>query len=193
MGIYRTTVELTGPGIVGTGVNTFHYRTTEDTLNPVAQATLGAFTQNLQSFYLAMGQYIASPTTISSAGDWAGVGPSQGEFTSVAGWSSSLTNNNGPLPLATALCISWATAVRTRSGRGRTFISPVDIVALQDNGTPTEASRAALVGAADGLISSSDEPADGAFCIWSPTDQVARDVVSASVSNEFAVLRSRRD
>lgn len=193
MPIWRTTVETTHASLGGVAVNTFHYRTLqEQSLGADAQA-LAEATALLRGFYVAFANDVAaSGAPMRSAGEWVRVEGEQ-DLITVPGWSIQSEGSTSPLPPSTALCLTWRTSRATRRGRGRTFLSPIRTSALQSNGTPTEAARSAIVNAGQTLIAGNDGADDGQFCVWSEVDQVGRDLVRCTMSNEFAVLRSRRD
>lgn len=185
---WRMVVTINSPYVNGTGTNTFHGRFTDP------EPSGGDDLANLaKEFYRSILGQIAQPVTLAFSGQWQGVGPDQGKIREGAGWSLASGDNVVPLPLAIAQVVTWRTSLNTRSGRGRTFLGPVAKGTLQDNGTPLESTRAQLQTAADALISGSEGLTNGALGVWSPTDQILRDFTGASVPNEYAVLRSRRD
>lgn len=107
------------------------------------------------------------------------------------------TTDAGLGPLAAGLCVTWRTegVVNGKHVRGRTFIVPVVVGAAGGDGTPTSAALAAADAYAVDL--------EGAFSpwgnpvIWSrPTASragTAWDIYMHTLSDKFAVLRSRRD
>lgn len=94
---------------------------------------------------------------------------------------------------ATQGLVRWRTGqfIGGREIRGRTFI-PAATVGSNSDGVPSAAYQTDLQGAADAL-----NAANVAFAIWhrpSPASAgVAHEVISQSVWNKWAVLRSRRD
>lgn len=94
---------------------------------------------------------------------------------------------------------NWYTAgVRNgRRVRGRTFIVPLAGSALGPDGTIDEATLGTLRSASTALHA----PSAGAskLCIWSrpsskgATDGISYDVISSSIPDKTAILRSRRD
>lgn len=191
MAIYRTTVSVSAPSINGTGSNTFHYRTTsligedEDELTTATQALFGA--------YDALRQFFPSGTIYTSDGRWQQIADPNPVAVQVTGWSTQADNNGPAAPSSTAQVITWRTALSAKSGRGRTFLGPVPATGVEANGTPTEGFRNSVRAAFDNLVDGSGVSFNGAFCVWSPTDNLARDFTGLTVPNEFAVLRSRRD
>jgi hypothetical protein len=118
---------------------------------------------------------------------------------------SSGTADSPWLPTASGYCVTWRTdgVVAGKHVRGRTFLVPVAAVGLEADGSPT-ASALALVGTyaqtMTGLATSV------ALAIWSrpktvpdsnPTAYIrfgsSHQVTDHTISDKFAVLRSRRD
>lgn len=191
MPTFRTVVNSTGPLIGGTGVNTFTFRVNED--SPLTDVSLNVASQALLDFYTGLQGLGATGTVFTHDGVWQQILDPAPVILDVPGWSVAMDNSGTGLPPATAMCVTWRTPLATRRGRGRTFISPLSSGAMQSNGTPTEAARTKLQTAAANLYDGFGEPGDGAFCVFSPTDNVVRDITGSSVSNLLAVLRSRRD
>jgi hypothetical protein len=64
---------------------------------------------------------------------------------------------------------------------------------FQGNGTIVDSSLAAIRTAAANLVDASKADVDSqALAVWSEKDGVARDFVGSSVTDQAAVLRSRR-
>lgn len=191
MAIFRTVVSLGAPSINGNGSNTFHFRTTslvgeeEDQLT----AAMGA----LSAMYSAMKQFMPSGSIFTADGRWQEVDSVEPRAFDVTGFSHSADNNGPAAASATAQVITWRSSLSSKSGRGRTFISPVPVGGIEANGTPTETFRNQLFGAANNLVQFTVAGTNGGFVVWSPTDNLGRDIISCSIPNEFAVLRSRRD
>lgn len=93
------------------------------------------------------------------------------------------------LPPATQVLVQWRTGtfVNGRELRGRTFIPGV-FQNANDNGVLSSTVRTALSTAIAGWLTAGPVP-----LIWSRAHLVSSLVSSASVWNQFAVLRSRRD
>lgn len=193
MPVYRTLVRTTHPILGGTGVNTFHFRTPgADPILPT-EAFLQDATDALETFYgYVVGSLCPSGTTVSTDGVWTMLGEDP-QIVDEDGWSISATGSTNPLPPALSMCLTWRTSIASRSGRGRTFLNPLRTTIVQTNGTPTEAARTGLVNAGNALIAQFAPVTNGAFVVYSPTQNISRDLVGCSISNEFAVLRSRRD
>lgn len=192
MPIFKSVVKTSSPSLGGIGTNTFHFRTTDSVLATNTLELQGA-TDALLVFYTDLQVNTAGLGIISADGVWTRVDDTSGDLVDVTGWSISPTTGGNPLPPANALVIGWRAASGGKSGRGRTFLGPCSVATLQSDGTPTEAARTDIDAAAAQLIDTFEGGGDGAFVIWSPTDSVGRDIVSASVRNVYGVLRSRRD
>lgn len=96
----------------------------------------------------------------------------------------------GSLPLASQGLIRWITNgfVGGRRLRGRTFIPGLTTNAL-NNGRLASGSQTTLDTAAEALIAD----VNTTLAVWSKTNSLSFPVVSATVWNELASLRSRRD
>lgn len=190
MSIWQIPLAITWSGASGSpGTNTWAYRvptTVSDVDGVLEQATtdLGAFHQAIKTIY-------NSNVTVSTDGVWTGLGDDQGDSHDVAGFSVAGTGTSGFAPPSQCIILDRKASTGGRSGRGRVFLGPLSSSMVESNGTPVEDARAYVLAAANDLLSPG--PLDGAFCIWSRTDQVARDITSFSVPNIFGSLRSRRD
>ena len=191
MPIWRVPVEITSSVISGTGVNTWHIRTDGD--GQGAQNEAEILLDDLETFYTAAGALLASGTRVRMRGTLRRVDGDTDQIITVPSWTYEKTGAGAALPPALAICPTLRSALPSRSGRGRFFLNPLSQATLQTNGTFVEGQRAALFNALAALISASEGFANGAFVVWSPTDGVGRDIVQATVPNEYAVLRSRRD
>lgn len=187
----RIPVDLTWSGISGSpGVNVWHART-GGTGEP--GDAVGEIVTALEDFYTTIAEAFHSSVVISFAGEVQGVGDDAGDSFVAPTWSVPGTGGGNPLPPANALLCSWRTGSGGRSGRGRTFLSPLSIGLNQNNGTPTEDARALVQGAIDDLVAFNEGENNGALGIYSRVDNVIRDITSGECPNYFAVLRSRRD
>lgn len=192
MPVFRSVVALSAPSINGGGTNTWHFRTTsEDPINN--RLLLQIASDSLQDFYNIARTLTPGGTVFNHDGVWQEVGTLTPTRADVTGWSVAADTGGAAAASATAICITWRTALSNRRGRGRTFISPCRQDSIEGNGTPTEGTRNVALNAAQTLIGPFGEPGDGAFVVWSEVDQVGRDFVAASTANKFAVLTSRRD
>lgn len=191
MAVWRSTAIIAHPSLGGNGTNTWHARTTFEVL-PV-EPLLQAATDAIEDFCNGCNDVLAGGTLITHDGVWVRVDDESAEVVDVTGFSSASGTSVAPLPPSQCLVVGWGTAAAGRRARGRTFVGPLGVNTLQDNGTPTEASRTALAGHATTLVTASAVPNDWALGVWSEADSVLRDFTRAAVANKFSVLRSRRD
>ena len=192
MGLYRATIDLRY-SVGGThGTNTFSLRTVD--VN-TASEVVGLMTI-IKSFYQAEATHLPVDYTCTWDGTVRELGSADPALiTTDAGWVVPGTQNTGGYAPAPVMgCITWRTAKATRSGRGRTFIGPLWAGCMQTDGTLTDDTVAQMRANAAALVESSDnDDAEGAICIWSEKNQTALDVTGSSVTDQCAVLRSRRD
>lgn len=198
MSIWRTTAVITHPSLGGNGTNTWHGRV--DNISPDVLATLQGLTTGLEAFYGGTTAVTAGGTAVACDGMWVRVDDDSGDVEDTTGFNVVAGTSVAPLPPSQCLVVGWGTSAAGRDARGRTFVGPCGVNTLQDNGTPTEESRAALEAAAVALIDSFDGLDDSALGVWSvgarrkvPGPDVFRDFTRAKVANRFSVLRSRRD
>lgn len=192
MPVFRGVVSIAHPSLGGEGSNTWHCRTVSVT-NPGITADLVILTGMLEDLYNGLNDVLAGGTLCTFDGEWIQIDSEEPEIHDVPGWSSASGTSTAPLPPANSMVISWRTNLASKRARGRTFVGPLGVNTLQDNGTPTEAARGLLDGHAEAFIEAFDGAFNGAFGVWSQLDAVLRDFTGASTANRFAVLRSRRD
>lgn len=194
MPIYRASVRITSPNLGGDGANIWHIRTAGGVGN---DGRLNEAMGWIEQFYIDCSQAFSPSTAIVFDGTVTEIATNEPTITegldtfTVPGVGAS-----GDLPPANALVVGWRTALANRRGRGRTFLGPLSRGASEDNGTPTALILEKVRDAAAALVASStDSEVLGSVSVgvWSPTDNVLRDVTGASVRDRFAVLRSRRD
>jgi len=191
MSTYRIPIDLDWSGASGSpGVNVWHGR---DATGSGGGDSLDSLADILQTFYEALAALYPTTCTIRFAGIASGVGPDQGDFYSADSWSVAGTGTGGYAPPAATMLVSWRALTGGRSGRGRTFLSPMTAGLIEDNGTPDETARGVVQAAIDELIEGVDTAGNGALGIYSRVDEVIRDFVSGTCPNYFASLRSRRD
>lgn len=191
MGVFRYAVQLTWPGTGSPGYNVWHGRTAND-VGPFED--LNSLIGGLNTFYNGMAQFFPPGVTVTGPPEVVMGINSSPTFESVSGFTvAGGASSSSFLPLATAACVSWRTTAATRSGRGRTFISPLAQNCLDTNGTPTAGMVSSVNTIAAAFIDSFDGALGGAWGVWSEKDQVLRDFVSGSMRDTFAVLTSRRD
>ena len=190
MALYRAVVNLGfAIGSAG-GTNTWHLRTLA--ADPDGSDTAGLM-DLVKTFYIAAGDQVPSaytwswdgtvqeiattaPSVVATSPPWTVNGTATGSYTGAPSMS----------------VVTWRSELATRSGRGRTFIGPLAALAVESNGTLSATPLAQLRNAATNLVNSSVGFANGALVVWSETDQLARDFVAFSVTDQVAVLRSRR-
>jgi len=89
-------------------------------------------------------------------------------------------------------CVTWRSAKASRRGRGRTFLGPFAADAFGPDGTLDDGFRTDLLEAAADLITFSAANGNGAIGVYSQVDLLLRDYVSATITDQAAVLKSRR-
>jgi hypothetical protein len=184
----RINIQLTFPHGSSPGLNTFHFRFDDDPLGNV-QAVVDA----LEDFYTPMRPFFGQSTTISCSPEAISDPYGDPSYVAVTPWSMNGSGSGNYLPPATQLVVGWRTTNATRSGRGRTFLGPLTEGALDSNGSVLPAALTASRGAATTLVNASAGANGWAIGVYSRTDGLLRDIVSSSVRDQFAVLRSRRD
>lgn len=191
MGVYRATVDLDFPVGSGGGTNTWTLRTTGVYDSASIQALMGY----VQEFYDDLNEWFPTNYTWTWDGTVTELGtPSPSYFPPEPSWTlQGIAANSSYSPVAAMVCVNWRSSLASRSGRGRTFLGPLTAAAAEGNGTPSPTAIADFRAAAASLVSKSTLFAgDGALAVWSELDGVARDFVSSSVTDQYAVLRSRR-
>lgn len=187
----RIPINLSWSGATGSpGVNVWHGRIT---VVEGPTPDLEDLAEWLETFYTSMASAYPTGTLIQFLGEAQGVGDDEGNTYLADPWSVSGSGAGGFLPPATQMFVNWRALTGGRSGRGRTFIGPLQAGVAQADGTPTTAYRDALANAASALIESSDSFDNGALGIYSRTQNTFRDFVLSEVPDMFASLRSRRD
>lgn len=187
--LHRVLIGWSGQGIVGTAVNVLHYSASDNSTPPVA-AIKAAFTASAGA--LSANQVI----TIPGSGDT--IDDRTGELLSV--WSAT---GGGTVPgMGTGNCVAgvggvlgWTTGgiVNGRKLRGRTFISPLDAAAWDQDGTLKPQYLTYLQNLGNALM------AAGPLAVWHrPTTKGGSDgnsygVISCKVRDKAAYLSSRRD
>lgn len=188
MPTYRGVVRHDYPGNGGPGYNIWHVEVASEA---DAFSELPAATTRLRTFYNGVSSSFSSLSAFSFNAEWVDV--QSDTFFDNEGWTlAGASGQDQIMPPATAVVVGWRTLSNSRSGRGRTFLGPLDRGAASPDGTPTPAVLANLQDAADTLLAANTVEA-AQFVVWSPTQQIARPFASARVSDQFAVLRSRRD
>lgn len=191
MSIWRVVTTIHHPSLGGIGTNTWHVRAAGEI--ETVGTTLADATGWIETFFTTCQSVFPSGCEVRYDGTAAGVGPDEGQFATTDPWTMALSSSSGPLPPATAICVNWRGQSGDRSRRGRSFIGPVSTDAIDTDGTIVGGVLAIVRDAAAALVDSSDSFANGALGVWSRQEQVIRDFVASSVTDQFAVLRSRRD
>lgn len=189
MGIYRTTVKLAfATGSKG-GTNTWHIRSTSVPL-PGAPTMVTA----IKNFYDAIKAMF--PTTMTFAWDGTLAQVDSADPPVLGGgtpWTVTGTATGSLYsPAGVGCVVGWKSSIATRSGRGRTFLAPLAQGVMQSDGSLADTNLATMQTAANALISTSLADGNGAITVWSPTQNVARDIVSAKINDRVAWLSTRR-
>jgi hypothetical protein len=191
MPTYRTVITLDHPNLGGTGTNTWHVRTTFGGVGEDIE--LGGLTDILETFY-ASGETLWAPgTVIRFNGEWTNVAGDNEVDNDVDPWTVTIEGDPTSMPPANCVVVGWRTSSGGRSGKGRSFLGPLDMNAAQPNGTIADGPLTLARDRANALVASSDSFGNGAFVVYSTQESVARDFTGAAVRDQFAVLRSRRD
>lgn len=124
-----------------------------------------------------------------------GAGLTQFSVTPVSGGSSGSLDN---LPSANGMAITWRTGVFGPKGRGRTFLPPGS-EAQNLAGTPTTTLLTNGLAHANALIAAAEASLEVNFVVWHrptvnlPLSGSIGTVGSASITDQWAILKSRRD
>lgn len=191
MGTYRAVVTIHSPVLGGVGTNTWHFRTTGD--DPPLDDSHGDIMAMVETFYTTMQYYGTTGTEWRWDGLSSGVGTDEGIYSNSDAWTVDGLSTTNALPPANAVVINWRGQSGDRSRRGRTFFGPLCTQPLDTNGTIKTDDLAVMRGAAAALVEDSDSFGNGALGIWSRQEDIFRDFVASSVTDQFAVLTSRRD
>lgn len=189
MATFRAVVDLSWSGMGSPGVNVWHFRQDGEPLNTSVQEVIDA----LQTFYTSCLGLYSNDAVISMPNEVIKDPYGSPEYEAVEGWSTTGQGGGAKAPAATALTVTWRTTSATRSGRGRTFLSPITAAAVEGDGTVLGTQLNAVRNAADTLVSTSKDWNQAALGVYSQADGLFRDFQSANVRDTFAVLRSRRD
>nr|CRY96605.1 hypothetical protein [uncultured prokaryote] len=198
MPIYAAQIRYTYPGPGSPGYNTWHVRTPDGV--PEAFALVQEWSDRIRLFYANLNQFYAAATRFESS-VFRDVESGEAFEPEFAPYTSGNTNDS--LPVAVAYCVTWKTDNNTKRGRGRSFLGPLASRVLDSNGYLNQTSKDLLRTQVESLIDFSDtNDASGAIGVWGLAPGVAdvkgaprvfRDITSARLTNDFAVLRSRRD
>lgn len=190
MPIYRMTIKTRFPGGSGAGTNTWHFRSTDA---PVFGAPSPA--DIVKTFYTTLAGQFGATYFWSWDGSLQEILSDQPALVAVQSGFTLQGSGGGNAdsgPAGVGMCITWRTSVATKSGRGRTFIAPLPVAYYESNGTIVDANLTTIRAAAAQVVSSSQADGNGAICVYSPKDAVARDVIGSTINDEVAYLSSRR-
>lgn len=192
MPIFRTQVDLTFSAGSGGGTNSWAVRTVDS--GPLSPDNISDLMAEVNQFYQAVATLFPFEWRATWDGSARELGVPEPEYREPdAGWSVEGQGGNvgyGPAPAMA--CVSWRTSVATRSGRGRTFLGPLVPGAFEGNGTLSSGAVSQLRTAAATLAAENGSFEAGALVVWSELQQIGRDIIGSSVTDQAAVLRSRR-
>ena len=184
---------FTGAPVQGGGVSTMHFEDPVD--DPQAVVMLGW----VRSFWDAIKGNLDEDLTINVEANpqqyVASTGALQRIYTAAAPASVVGTATGNSVPRASQGLVRWLTSdiVAGRMLKGRNFIPAIGTALVTDTGLLTPAAVTAIDAGAEGLITNSG----GTLVVWhrpvNGAGGVTHLVTSASVWDNFAVLRSRRD
>jgi hypothetical protein len=192
MPLYRVTVRTTSPGAGGDCMNVLHIRTAGTDITG-SDTDLGEAMTALETCYDAM-KNVFPPGSVHHIGDSVIAdpygSPTYYAFTPV---TSDAADEGAVAPPHLAICVGLRTTSATRRGRGRVFIGPLNSLAMQTTDGTVNTDRLAMVTNAWAAFVADSVTANGwGLVVWSDLDSLARDVVSSSVRDSLAVMRSRR-
>lgn len=185
--VYRYPVAINYGVGGGPGVNVWHFRTTDPSDAQGCVDAIEAFYTTLLTHY-QQGAVIVGPEDAI-----VDIETEDPTFQAVDGFTLNSTGTGGSAPPVLQAVCGWVTTSATRSGRGRTFVGPLEPGAMQTDGTPAATLVTDLNTAGQSIVDFNDGIGDGAIVVWSPTQGLARDIIGRRVRDQFAVLRSRRD
>lgn len=190
--LLRMPVDITWPyGGGSPGASIFHLRVPEPDFP--GDVALNDLVEIVRLFYAALDDLYVDSVRIRFAGLLTGVGPDKGTAVETDPWEVAGAAAVGPLPPSNQIVVGWKTASATRSGRGRTFIGPLQYAVVDDAGSPAAPVLSLVRNAAAALVSAQDNITQGGIGVWSTKQSLFRDFTGSTVRDTFAVLRSRRD
>jgi hypothetical protein len=185
--VFRYAVQIDYPDGGGPAYNLWHLR--GDTIGADVQLGIDA----IQGFYNALLAYYQGGAVITGPDEvTAGIEGGSPTFEAVDGFSLGPVAGTSTLAPVLQAVVGWRTASATRSGRGRTFVGPLAVAASDADGTPSGGFITAMQNAAQVIVDNNDALDTGAVGVWSPTQNLLRDITGYRVRDVFAVLRSRR-
>ena len=198
MAVYRIPIELRNGSFPSPMANVWHGRAdSSGAIFDPAQAA-GTMLGELQTFYGQCVQMLAAGTTVHFPTEIVDVDTK--EETPIQPINPIAATATTIAPKGLSICISWRTSLRARRGRGRTFLGPLSGNFLENStGAPYAGFRSALQTAVDDLLEASSGVNGWALGVYGQeqplvdTAHVLRDFTQGVVSDEFTLLRSRRD
>lgn len=191
MSTYRVPIVHTYAGAGGPGLNVWHVRTTGDEVP--SGSDLQALVQIIRDFYTAVAIIFPSTSVLTYGGVATTIGDDPQYDASAPAWSVQGSGQSSTLSPLLQICVGWLTTSASRSGRGRTFLGPLSAQVQEANGTPTGTALGVVRAAALELVADSAGFANGAVTVYSPTQDLARDITGSATRDVFAYLSSRRD
>lgn len=189
--LVRMPVDITWPyGGGSPGASIFHLRCPD--LEPYTEV-LGDLSEIVRQFYAAMDDLYVDSVRLKFAGLLTGVGSDKGKAVEIDPWEVAGTAAVGPLPPSNQIVVGWKTSSATRSGRGRTFVGPLQYAVVDDAGSPAAPVLSVVRNAAAALVTAQGLLTEGGIGVWSTKQSLFRDFTGSTVRDTFAVLRSRRD
>jgi len=190
----------------GRVINVFHVRT--GNLVTTEQAALNGAASAIRTFMQAMAAYYPSLTGGSMKADF-GINVETGEDLPISAATFPpvvFAGGASAAPPHLALCVNWKTSIRGRRARGRTFLGPLKLACIQADGTAEDVFLGNIGTAAQALVNASltdNDWAVGVYGLQNPAPEnyqgdysdlphVIRDITGYSISDKFAVMRSRR-
>lgn len=203
MGLYQVRVQYGGfPG--SPGFSTFHFGGSNETVTQSSSVKAAAAHDLVADFMTALfgtAPTVGDGTTFSVLSDVVvrnetnGQGLTQFTVTPVGGTAPGTAET---LPSANCLVYTWRTATFGPRGRGRTFLAPGD--ELQNiGGTPDSTTLSDAITRANAFIAAAAANIEVEFVVWHrptaplPTSGFATSVDSVSITDQWAILKSRRD
>ena len=188
MPTFKVPVRIVHPGSGGDAFNIWHLRTVSDDSDDFNNGmdALDAFYTKIKGIYPNGTQVIVGEGVIRDP-------YGSPTYTNYVPTEITGTGQTAQAPQLLAVVVSWYTQSATRSGRGRTFLGPLELQALEADGTVASAWLSEIRQAADDLVNDSQTYNAWAFGVYSHKDGVLRDFVSYNVRDRFSYLRSRRD
>lgn len=189
---YRALVTIPAPSGLPADqiVHTFHFRNDELGVEP-----FGTFARMLDGFYTTVGPAGGSISSLLDDAygpptytfyDLGETPPRTPRGTTIApAWDC--TGNAEALPPEMAAVISLRTAERSRRGRGRLYMGPLTITAV-DEGRISQSIVGVLHAGADNLVNSAE---NGTWGVLSRLDAVVRPITGGYVDDAWDVQRRR--